>query len=459
MSFLTLAPRFEVVRATDDYDWPMFGHDAAHTWTTLSSLQFPLQVDRVVNLTTLDSYPVVDGDSVFVSTSGNIQSREGGRVYSLHRNSGLVRWSHDLGGVINLSPAVSENRVFVPVSFIGAPQKGNASQPTSAAGEIVALDQLSGKLIWSRRTIRPIPASPAVVSGTLYVALDGEGIFALESATGTAKWFYPVPDVGSATASLIVYDGTVYVPLFGRGIFAFDAETGVLKWRFTPEGPRSAIESGLTAGSGLVFATADNLSAASDRWIVYLYAISAVTGQVVWKRLIYNFTYSPPELGVSGVVYPALSNKTLIITGNLGGTHLNSTGGVTALNAGTGRVIWSIADPVMDSIVVSDSSIIGLVWKNLLNTPTLAAFDLMTGRKVWGSPLPHTGAPYGPIVIDGSVLVAIWTGGLYRFASAAAISEFRFTIPWVLFISSAIVSLSLRISRQKLRNSNRPAFS
>jgi outer membrane protein assembly factor BamB len=449
-----LSPVYSQVETLQN--WSMFGHDASHTWSTPSTLHFPLQIQWSVNYTTVQTHPAVVGDSVFVATSGDFQSS--GKVYSLDRDSGLVRWTYDTGGTVfgGVSPAVSDDLLFLPISYLGPTSEVNVTQQTTslAAGAIIALQRSSGKLIWSRQTLHPIFTSPAIDGGSVYVVLDGEGIFALDVATGSVEWFYPVATIGTATASPIAYEGAIYVPLFGKGIFALDARTGVLKWQYAPEDARAGVGEGLTAGSGMVFITISYRSQGADTRMVYLVALAAQTGHVVWKRLIYNFTYSPPDLSVSGRLYPALVNRTLIVTGNLGGTHANSTGGVIALDAETGGVIWSSLAPVMDNIAVAGSSVIGFVWQSLMRPPTLVAFDAMTGLKVWEWPLPILGSAYGPTVAAGSLYVAIWTLGLYSLGSAAGIPEFNHAVIWAPLLCFAIISLLLRKPQRNFRNSH-----
>ena len=136
----------------------------------------------------------------------------------------------------------------------------------SVQGNVVALDTGTGAQVWSfQLTPAILPAgsvvlpsdcghaSPAIsVNGVVYVG-NGDGLRAIDGATGQLQWLFPSSDV--TAAPLVTADGTIF---FGTADGHLDAVTsgGALRFQVTTGGRISS--SPALGGDGTVFFVSDD---------------------------------------------------------------------------------------------------------------------------------------------------------------------------------------------------------
>jgi outer membrane protein assembly factor BamB len=256
-------------------------------------------------------------------------------------------------------------------------------------GTLLALNEQSGRLLWSFQIIGNMLATPAVVNGVVYVTDDHQTLYARNAMTGAPLWSYT--GVSSYAAPTVV-NGVVYV-----GSTAVNATTGKLLWRNSgvPGGFKNTAAvvngvvygvtgngtlSALNAATGAVLWTYQDFSVrlvtspAVANGVVYaslhgaLYAFNATTGAKLWSRGS-MFGYSLPAVA-NGVVYVSEGGK------------------LYALDAATGAVIWSV-DSIsyegFDSPVVANGVIHVSSGYSNMGYPgdTLYAIDASTGAKLW----------------------------------------------------------------------------
>ncbi|MEU2433826.1 PQQ-binding-like beta-propeller repeat protein [Streptomyces sp. NPDC007861] len=92
-------------------------------------------------------------------------------------------------------------------------------------------DRAGGKLLWSKYfgTVLQDAAVSGDPSATLYAAA-ADGLYAYDTRSGTRLW-----RAGGASGEGVVRDGTVYVPTAGHQLFALDAATGAARWAQSTE--------------------------------------------------------------------------------------------------------------------------------------------------------------------------------------------------------------------------------
>ncbi len=67
------------------------------------------------------------------------------------------------------------------------PMRGHDLSHTSTSDEVV---EPPLELLWSYATEKPVPSSPAISGGVVYVGSEDGNVYALDAATGNLKWKY-----------------------------------------------------------------------------------------------------------------------------------------------------------------------------------------------------------------------------------------------------------------------------
>src|SRR3954452_20015375 len=205
------------------------------------------------------SYPVVAGDTVFVTTRNPGGDAYGTTVVALDLATGAVRWTRPIAGTYYWSGlGYDAGRLFV-LDF---------------DGDLTALSPASGATLWNRRLPGQyaFASPPAARDGRVYAIGAGTGgtVYGVRESDGVVEWTRALPTGGGAPA----VDGTsAYVSLVCGHAYALNRDTGATRWehhgdctgggdvtpavhagRVYPLGDNDAIYS---AGSGAVIGSAD----------------------------------------------------------------------------------------------------------------------------------------------------------------------------------------------------------
>jgi len=255
-------------------------------------------------------------------------------------------------------------------------------------------------IVWQAHPVGDvIYASPAIANGLLYdISFDSGELFALDASTGAIVWrqnlqgqfFQSSPTV----VGNVLYVGVgFFSPYYTGAVYAVNALTGQLLWS---NGNVNAIQTAPTVGNGLVYV-------ASDFGVIY--ALDASSGQIQWSydTTLGSGTGSAGALA-NGVLYMGVgqflfalnaSDGTLLwrqetsyFIGSSpavqnGVVYINSyDGGVYAFDAGTGAAIWHHAIRIL--YFTSMSIAYGNIYLcGFDGAPGLTALDAQTGDTVW----------------------------------------------------------------------------
>lgn len=279
----------------------------------------------------ISTAPIVADGTVYVGSSNTST----GTLYALNASTGALEWEvggfyQPVGDNVPASPTIVDD-----VVYIGSPN-GHAS------GTVRALDTETGDEVWNSSDIGQVYTSPNVVEGTVYVGgdagLDNRSLYALDAETGDIEWEYDeVYDVGSSPTwdngtvyvgegtagaedkylhavdadtgtqqwtfdmavdnqSPTVSDGTVYIA--DSALYAVDAETGEKEWSREPGDAGESFGSP-TIYDGTVYAGTDEGHGSGQN----LYAVDAVTGDLVWVNNQLDGDLDRTPTGHDGVVY------------------------------------------------------------------------------------------------------------------------------------------------------------
>ena len=369
-------------------DWPMFGHDAAHSGVADEVVEPPLELLwKYPAGYAIDSSPVVSGGTVFVGSYDMY-------LYALDARSGNLKWKYKTNMSIQSPPAVSGGAVYV------------------VSSGLYVLDADTGNLMWEKFCSN----SPVVSGGSVYVgcveyetvigsapsddfsvAAVYEGywyrsvyyLYALDASTGNLKWKYPT---GYAINSYpAVSDGVVYLLSSDYYIYALDASTGNLKWKTKTDYSLNTSSSPVVSGGVVYVGSGDG----------YVNALDINTGNQKWKYQTDGGSSSPVVSG--GVVYVGSGN-----------------GYFYALEASTGSLKWKqwaggvVSSPAISGGVVYVGSLDGYVYALDINTGSLR-WNYKTGSAIYSS---------SPAISQGTLYIGSRDGNLYAFKpSKAATSE------------------------------------
>ena len=338
------------------------------------------------------STPAVTATRIFVG-SGD------GFLHALHRASGRLLWRFAAGDPVTASPAVA----------------GGVVVAATHGGRLFAVDERTGKLRWSRRTGAALPfntypagawdvwASSPVVSGTTVVIGGADGVvYALDLATGTARW--TARTGGRVRASPAISGGMVIVGSWDGRVYAFDLATGTERWVHRTIGDtldsrafgfdRRAIQSSAAIAGGQVFVGSRDGG---------LYALDARTGERLW-RMSHRGSWVVGSPAVrDGIVYVGSSDGQF----------------VQAVDAGNGSERWRYptgANVLSSPLLAGDLVIVGTEandapWGDLL------ALDAATGKLRWR--LRCEEALYSsPVAVDSMLYVGTDAGDLLAIGEA-----------------------------------------
>ena len=366
-------------------DWPMFGHDAAHTGATDEVVEPPLEVlwkYRTGSFSILGSSysgsvssPAVYKGVVYVSSLD-------GHVYALDASTGSLKWKYQTGAGVSSTPAVSEGLVFT----------------VSHDDNIYALDAETGALKWKYQTDGCWLYSPAVCEGVVYVGNTNGYLYALYANTGNLKWKYQTGAEVSSTPA--ISEGVVYVGS-GYYVYALDATTGILKWKYqigNTSSPADSVSTPAVLG-GVVYIGGASFD--PENWMYYghVYALDATTGTLKWKYPTTAIGNSPAVSG--GVVYfSPIDND------------------VYALDASTGNLKWiyHTTYSVSSSPAVSG----GVVYVTSSNDGNLYALDASTGRLKWNYEIGVSSNSQKFTVVSNGVVYVSSDSTVYAFTPATS---------------------------------------
>ena len=226
-----------------------------------------------------------------------------GEVMAISAGFGKVRWRHAIGAS-ETSPVVIGNRVYVG----------------DWLGKVYALDKRSGRIVWTARTGGPVKGALAVSGNQVYAGSYDGHLYAFDARNGRQMWrasgdprllgggrFYSTPAAAY---------GRVYIGSTDGKVYSFGAMSGKRRW--------SHSTGGYVYGSPAVWHQLVLIGSYDHTF----YALDAATGDTRWTFKA-NGPISGSATVIDGVVYFA---------------SLSKKGRTYALNARTGRLLWSFPD-------------------------------------------------------------------------------------------------------------------
>jgi polyvinyl alcohol dehydrogenase (cytochrome) len=239
------------------------------------------------------------------------------------------------------APAPAALRQMSPENIVRALESGLMKEQgaaLSAAEKVSVSEFLSGKTASANQKMcAPATLSTsgpqwngwgADLSNTRY---QPDGLTAAQVPNLKLKWVFAFPGTFVSNGPPVVVGGRVFVPSANRTIYSLDAASGCLYWSFEAEAPvRTAIT---IAGTKAFFG--DQRGNA--------YALDAAKGELLWKTHVDD----QPRTKIVGAPVYYDGRLYVPLTDGEEGPSANPTyeccsgrGGLTALDAATGKPIW-----------------------------------------------------------------------------------------------------------------------
>ncbi|GAB2844123.1 hypothetical protein GCM10027176_54750 [Actinoallomurus bryophytorum] len=249
------------------------------------------------DLITIDPVPVVGGGLLF---SAGTQSEEGLCAYD--GLTGQRRWAFNTGRSVQAAPCVAGTTVYV----------------ASSEGTVFAVDTATGQARW-RHELDPSSSfpvqvdSPPFVSGdTLFVGTQDKTLYALDAASGRRRWKSSADTTGGGGGPALAVSGDlVFLTDDVGGLYALGTSDGKLRWKHVFSSKDHHAASLIPViGGGTAFCFNDDV----------LYALDRATGALRWQVGDLDTVYELPVLAAGAVHFASLS-------------------AVVSLDPGTGRVL------------------------------------------------------------------------------------------------------------------------
>jgi outer membrane protein assembly factor BamB len=99
------------------------------------------------------------------------------------------------------TPVLYNNRVYVPI--------GQDPEHGEGLGQMVCIDAVTGKTVWTNKTVKRSLSTPAIHEGLVYVADYSGFVHCLDAETGKTYWTFDTKS--HIWGSTLVADGKVYI--------------------------------------------------------------------------------------------------------------------------------------------------------------------------------------------------------------------------------------------------------
>lgn len=399
---------------------------------------------------------VVTDDLVIVG------DRAGANLIAAKRTTGERVWITKLdqhpAALITGSPVLYDGVVYVGTSSLeGMRFLRDRNYRTSFIGMMVAVDAASGRILWKTPTMPDNGGALDSWAGGAVISVP-----AVDAATGTVffttdhHYQMPAHVLAQLQAAPNNWDRTAFPDDFrASSVIAVDLHTGAVKWSFFGSGldvwemvcgeypdagfpfpvhdigrpagaerivppPSDYLNWSFAAGSPQIFdveidGQPRHLVGVAEKSGVY-WAFDAVTGDVVWHRVIGPWS-EPGGLTWGAAwdgkrLYVALTNLEHV-PHQLKGGALTTAGSWAALDPSTGEILWQVAEPNGAAVYAAPVVANGVVFGASMATTGEQMFALSaeTGDILWrfasgGSVAAH------PAIADGKVY---WGSGFRLF--------------------------------------------
>lgn len=349
-----------------------------------------------------------------------VPAHDGERVFFLSADRDVLAFDADTGNVLWRTPTGITNRDHI----FGSTTAGNAvrvSGDVVVGGDwdIVGFDRRSGRRLWT--FVAPGGDGPGLYLGdasdnTIYAGAPSGHVYAIDTASGRARWFRPLGDVpGTPTTTYdpLLMDDRLVVgytnhgfPAVG-GIAALDPHGGRILWRTAfPAAPEPMMPSSRAGGP---VRAGDTILASSMTG--YVHAFDPASGAMRWSL--------PRVEGPYPLIAPAntIDYRALAVAGDIVVAG-SSSGIVTAYDLETRKALWQSDGNYWGSTAFGLAADERFAYVPYLGG-TLIALDMRTGEERWRFGNSAQGFIWAPAAMGGRIFASGSYAGFYALAAPA----------------------------------------
>ena len=389
-----------------------------------------------------------------------------GNMMGVDAATGDFRWITKLdpnpNTIVTTSPVVYGDNLYIATSSSGG---GDARQ--IFRGSMIALDIRTGKIVWQTFVLPDNGGVPGGLAGGAFVnppAIDVEHglVFGAAGQLYNTEAQLPATIRNCLNADPDHWDEACFPPgAYFNSVIAFDLQTGKPRWSFRGAGPdarrlgcgdpapswcppwQNNFSVWDFAGSGVNVFRVGKGKGRNSRLIAGIgqksgvyWALDAVTGELVWSRLVgHGDDPGGIQWGTAvdrNHIYAAIGHVSNRASYTLPSGEMITGGSWAALDPATGQIEWQTPDPQWKTDPRGAPDLGALTVANgVLYAGSMAhtgdqmyALDTSTGRILWSFPAGGS-VVAGPAVVDGTVY---WGSGYARTGGSGNNQFFAFSL-------------------------------
>ena len=172
------------------------------------------------------------------------------------------------------------------------------------------------------------------LENTRFIPAAIADLTAAEVPNLAVKWVFAYPGASRARSQPSIHDGVAYVGSQSGAVYALDLASGCAYWTFKADAEVRSSVSPDESGQRLFFGDIRG----------HLYAVRAQDGALIWRTLVHDHpdvTLTGSPRYHEGRIYAPLSSKEWASAADPAYSCCTFRGGVVAVNAEDGRILWT----------------------------------------------------------------------------------------------------------------------
>src|SRR3954453_17984547 len=333
--------------------WPQYGFEPNRTRAVTLALRPPYRRIWTYRAGSLVEFPPAIGyGRLYFSTNS-------GKFVAVNTKTGKRAWKYISHRCVAASPAIgTQQHGTIYAVFLNRPP---CNRKKASDGKVIAFAAGHGNIRW-QKTIGPSESSPLLVGNRLYTGDWNGRVWALAARSGRTIWHSR--QLGPIKGALALSAGHLYVGSYDGHLYCFGAQKGRLIWKAKAQ-PR-------LYGHARFYSTP---AVAYGR--VYIggtdgkvYSYGASSGKLRWSHGTGGYVYASPAIWNGLVLIGSYSKKFFAFDAATGAErwHFKANGPISgsavvignvvyfatlgkklkgrtyALNARTGKLLWSYPD-------------------------------------------------------------------------------------------------------------------